>query len=207
MKDSHINYRMIRTGQLVALTLLTITIIVALVAADMKHKETEPKKNPETSAQTEQMTPPQEEAPASPEIIPTVAPVSATEQQSIEQAPNTRYILTAEERRIVEAVVAAESASESFEGQVLVAQCILNSAEARGMRPDEIVLEKNQYATPRYDLAYMVEDAVAAVFDDGFTVTDEPIRFFYAPKYCTSKWHEESLTYVLTEGGHRFFKI
>lgn len=121
--------------------------------------------------------------------------------------PNKRYSLTDEERAIVEAVVAAESASESFEGQVLVAQCILNSAEARDMRPDEIVLEKNQYATPRYDLSYMVVDAVSAVFDDGYTVTDEPIRFFYAPKYCNSAWHENNLTFVLEVGGHRFFKL
>ena len=121
--------------------------------------------------------------------------------------PNKRYSLTDEERAIVEAVVAAESASESFEGQVLVAQCILNSAEARDMRPDEIVLEKNQYATPRYDLRYMVEAAVSAVFDDGYTVTDEPIRFFYAPKYCNSAWHENNLTFVLEVGGHRFFKL
>lgn len=124
-----------------------------------------------------------------------------------EPTPSKRYPLTDEERAIVEAVVAAESASESFEGQVLVAQCILNSAEARDMRPDEIVLEKNQYATPRYDLSYMVVDAVSAVFDDGYTVTDEPIRFFYAPKYCNSAWHENSLTFVLSEGGHKFFKL
>lgn len=121
--------------------------------------------------------------------------------------PSKRYSLTPEERAIVEAVVAAESGYESFEGQVLVAQCILNTAEARGMRPDEVVLEPKQYATPNYDLAYLVVDAVSAVFDDGYTVTDEPVRFFYAPKYCNSAWHENSLTFVLEVGGHRFFKL
>ena len=139
-----------------------------------------------------------------PSTTPTIIELNTNTPES---TPSKRYALTDKERAIVEAVVAAESASESFEGQVLVAQCILNSAEARNMRPDEIVLEKNQYATPRYDLRYMVEDAVSAVFDDGYTVTDEPIRFFYAPKYCNSAWHENSLTFVLEVGGHRFFKL
>lgn len=122
-------------------------------------------------------------------------------------SPSKRYSLTPEERAIVEAVVAAESGYESFEGQVLVAQCILNTAEARGMRPDEVVLEPKQYADPNYELSHLVVDAVSAVFDDGYTVTDEPVRFFYAPKYCNSAWHENSLTFVLEVGGHRFFKL
>lgn len=141
---------------------------------------------------------------AEPSTTPTIIELKT---ETPEPTPEKRYSLTDEERAIVEAVVAAESAIESFEGQVLVAQCILNSAEARNMRPDEIVLEKNQYATPRYELRHMVEAAVSAVFDDGYTVTDEPIRFFYAPKYCYSKWHEESLTFCIEVGGHRFFKL
>lgn len=136
------------------------------------------------------------------------APVSLSEPET----KSVRYKLTATERAIVEAVVAAESASESFNGQCLVAQCVLNTAEARNMRPDEVVMEINsngtrQYAKPNADLAYMVEDAVSAVFDDGYEVTSEPVRFFYAPKYCTSSWHENNLEFVLAEGGHRFFKL
>ena len=116
-----------------------------------------------------------------------------------------RYPMTEQERTIVEAVVAAESKGEDYAGQVLVAQCILNTAEATGKRPDEVVLEPGQYATPDYDSTELVSDAVSAVFDDGYTVTSEPIRFFYAPAYGTSKWHE-SLTFVIEYGGHRFFK-
>lgn len=136
------------------------------------------------------------------------APVSLSEPE----IKNVRYELTATERAIVEAVVAAESASESFDGQCLVAQCVLNTAEARDMRPDEVVMEINsngtrQYAKPNADLSYMVEDAISAVFDDGYEVTSEPVRFFYAPKYCAGSWHENNLEFVLTEGGHRFFKL
>lgn len=115
------------------------------------------------------------------------------------------YPLTLEERSIVERVVMAEAEGEGFDGQRLVAQCILNSALAKGIRPDEVVLEPGQYAEPEDYASEMVMDAVSAVFDDGNFVTDEPIRWFYAPTKCESTWHE-SLEFVLEYGGHRFFK-
>lgn len=100
----------------------------------------------------------------------------------------------------------AEAGGEDFDGQALVAQCILNTSETRDMRPDAVVLEQGQYAKPATEVTGRVKEAVAAVFDDGYAVTEEPIRFFYAPKYCYSTWHEERLEFVLEHGGHRFFK-
>lgn len=117
-----------------------------------------------------------------------------------------RYSLTPEERIIVEAVVAAESQGESFDGQCLIAQCILNTAEATGKRPGVLVYEPGQYATPDYDNHHLVSDAVSAVFDDGYEVTEEPVQYFYAPKRCYSEWHEDDLVFVQELGGHRFFK-
>lgn len=115
------------------------------------------------------------------------------------------YGLTAEERAVVEAVVASESGAEDYIGQLLVAQCVRNTAAATGMRPDEVVLQEGQYAPPSEELRYLVAAAVSAVFDQGLGVTTEPVRYFYAPLYCTSKWHEEALDFVLEHGGHRFF--
>lgn len=126
----------------------------------------------------------------------------------IQDAPKemeVRYKLTTEERYIVERVVMAEAEGEGYDGQRLVAQCILNTAEAQGIRPDEVVLTPGQYAAPAECASEMVMDAVSAVFDRGDMVTDEPIRWFYAPKYVTSQWHE-SKEFVLEYGGHRFFK-
>lgn len=117
-----------------------------------------------------------------------------------------RYELTPEERNTVERVVMAEAGGEDFDGQALVAQCVLNTSEARAMRPGAVVLEAGQYAAPAQEASESVEEAVAAVFDGGYTVTAEPIRFFYAPRYCYSAWHEERLEFVLEHGGHRFFK-
>lgn len=129
--------------------------------------------------------------------------------EPIHEQPYIRYELTDEERAIVERVVTAESLDQHLNGQMAVAQCILNTAEAEGMRPDEVVLQPNQYAPPASPdmVSDSVKQAVSAVFDYGIEVIDEPIRFFYAPKYCSGSWHEANLEYVCTIGGHKFFKI
>lgn len=119
--------------------------------------------------------------------------------------PEVRYALTDAERDIVERVVMAEAGGEGFDGQRLVAQCILNTAEAMDMRPDEVVTAPNQYAAPAEHASEMVMDAVSAVFDNGDMVTDEPIRWFYNDKLVYSEWHE-SKEFVLEHRAHRFFK-
>ena len=121
-----------------------------------------------------------------------------------ETAP--RYEITMEELEIVARVVHAEAAGEGHDGQALVAQCILNTAEATGMRPDQVVLEPKQYAAPAKEASNEVKEAVTAVFLDGYEVTAEPVRYFYAPARCESTWHETALNFVLEHGGHRFFK-
>ena len=88
--------------------------------------------------------------------------------------PAVRYPLTDAERDVVERVVMAEAGGESFEGQMLVAQCILNAAEKRGVEPSEAVVLYS-YTKSRPDPTQRVKDAVAAVFDRGETVVDEPI--------------------------------
>lgn len=118
------------------------------------------------------------------------------------------FPLSPEERMYVEGVVAAEARGETFEGQMAVAQCILNTCLAKGAMPSEVVLEPDQYAFPLAQIYVTdsVKEAVAAVFDRGETVTEEPIRYFYAPAHCESPWHEDTLEYVMTIGGHKFFR-
>lgn len=114
-----------------------------------------------------------------------------------------RYVLSDYERDVVERVVMAEAGGESYEGQMLVAQCILNAAEKTGASPSEAVVVY-QYTSARPDPTQSVRDAVAAVFDDGETVTDEPVMYFYNPARVTSEWHESQI-FVIEVGGHRFF--
>lgn len=135
---------------------------------------------------------------------PPPAPMPEVDVSEMESA-TPRYALTVSERAIVERVVMAEAGGEGYDGQRLVAQCILNTSEAMDLRPDEVVLAPNQYASPAAEASQEVKDAVSAVFDAGDMATDEPIRWFYAPRYVYSAWHENK-AFVLEYGGHRFFK-
>lgn len=114
-----------------------------------------------------------------------------------------RYDLTDAERWEVASVVTAEAAGEPFAGKVAVAQCILQAAEDKGIRPDEVVA--SGYAPTRPDPTEEALEAVQAVFDFGHVATTEPIKYFYAPALVYSEWHETQV-YVLTINGHKFFK-
>jgi spore germination cell wall hydrolase CwlJ-like protein len=125
-------------------------------------------------------------------------------QKTNRSADRPRYNLTEAERDLIERVVMAESGGESYKGQMLVAQCILNACEIDGIRPAEVI-RKYVYAKARPEPSDSVKRAVSAVFDKGETVTDEPIVYFYAPKIVKSEFHESQI-FCVEEGGHRFFK-
>lgn len=132
-----------------------------------------------------------------------VAPGAAPTEEQTEQVHEKRYYLTADERELICEVVMAESGTEPYAGKIAVSQCILNACEQTGKRPADIVTEYG-YTARRVKPSAEVEKAVSAVFDDGETVTDAEILYFYAPELVYSKWHEMQ-TYICTIGGHRFF--
>jgi len=124
-------------------------------------------------------------------------------QKTSRSADRPRYNLTETERDLVERVVMAESGGESYKGQMLVAQCILNACEIDGIRPAKAI-KKYAYAKARPEPSDSVKRAVSAVFDKGETVTDEPIVYFYAPALVRSEFHESQI-FAIEEGGHKFF--
>lgn len=132
-----------------------------------------------------------------------VAPGAAPTEEQTGQVPEKCYYLAADERELICEVVMAESGTEPYAGKIAVSQCILNACEQTGKRPAEIVTEYG-YTARRVKPSAEVEKAVSAVFDDGETVTDANILYFYAPELVYSEWHE-SQTYICTIGGHRFF--
>ena len=106
-------------------------------------------------------------------------------------------------------VVAAESRGEPYEGQVAVAQCILETSEKRMMTPEEVVKMKNRYASPceTQEEKDLVMDSCIDVFIHGEKAFDEPIEYFYSTRGgFVSDWHENNLEYVATIGNHKFFK-
>ena len=122
-------------------------------------------------------------------------------EEAIESGP--RFYLSDYERSELESLVMAESGAESYEGQMGVAQCILNACEKEGKQPSEIAI-MYRYTKHRPAPNESVKEAVRAVFDRGEVITDAKILYFYAPALVYSAWHE-SQTYVLTVGGHKFF--
>lgn len=111
--------------------------------------------------------------------------------------------LSEKERRVVECTVMGEAGAETYAGKMLVAQCIKNACEKDDLKPSEVIV-RYKYSGWNDDPTEETKEAVKAVFDNGETVTEEKILYFYSPKHCRSKWHETQ-KYVLTEGGHRFF--
>lgn len=111
-------------------------------------------------------------------------------------------------------VVAAECRGEPIEGQMAVAQCIRETANATGMTPEEVVKQVNPNGTRQYSVPTSMEnvndnvrEACERVFINGESAVDEPIRYFYSIRNGGySKWHENSLDYVITIGNHKFFK-
>lgn len=113
------------------------------------------------------------------------------------------FYLSDYERRIAECIVMGESGSETYGGQVLVAQCLLNACLKDGLQPSEARI-KYKYSGWKDNPTDSVKNAVSAVFDDGYKIVKEPILYFYAPKYCKGSWHETQ-DFVIELGGHRFF--
>ncbi len=112
-------------------------------------------------------------------------------------------------------VVAAESRGEPYEGQLAVAQCIAETAKRSLLNPEEVVKQVNKNGTRQYAqpieasaVTQSVRDACLDVFVYGYCATDEPIQYFYSTKNgFYSKWHENSLEFVVQIGNHKFFKV
>lgn len=135
-------------------------------------------------------------------------PVDSMEWQTVSQLadpePVVFFTLTPEQRTLIEEVVSAESRGEPYDGQVAVAQCILNACMKDGITPEQ-VLKEYRYTTARAEATDSVKEAVAAVFDRGEGITEEPIIYFYNPALVDSEFHE-SQTFVIEIANHRFFK-
>ena len=122
-------------------------------------------------------------------------------EQAIYELPNKRYPLTDEEFYLVCGIVMAEAEGEPYEGKMAVAQCILNNCERDNARPADVAWK---FSDPEDTWTDDVWLAVTAVFNEGQTITDEQILWFYAPAYGVSEWHERQ-RFVMEIGGHKFF--
>lgn len=130
-------------------------------------------------------------------------PQTSTTKKTSTDATAAAFYLSDEERRVVECIVMGEAGGEPYEGQILVAQCILNACKKDGLKPSQVRREY-KYSGWNSNPSKSVKNAVSAVFDDGYKATNEYILYFYAPKYAKGRWHETQ-KFVCEVGGHRFF--
>lgn len=138
-------------------------------------------------------------------VIGTATPAKAEEATPLVEASEGYYPLKQWERSLVERTVYSEAGNQTFVGQMAVAQCILDACEKENSNP-LYCLSKYGYANarPYCEVTESVKDAVTAVFENGYRVTDENILWFYNPSMCASEWHE-SQQFVIELGDHRFF--
>lgn len=122
------------------------------------------------------------------------------------------YPITEDDRYVIECIVAGEAKGEFIESKMAVAQCLLNAMVKDGLSASD-VRKKYQYSgwddelqNSNPDCWAKVCEAVNRVFDDGEFVSENPILYFYAPKWVYSSWHE-SLNHAVTVGGHKFFYL
>ena len=100
------------------------------------------------------------------------------------------FHLTAEERELVERVVAAEARGEEIECQMAVAQTILDRATSREQSITEVCTAPYQFASPHQgEVSEKTQDAVRFVFDDGAKVFDK-VTHFYATWIDPPYWTE-----------------
>jgi len=117
--------------------------------------------------------------------------------------PEVRYPLTDYERSIIEKAIMGEARGEPYEGQMMIAQCILDGAERNNL---DIATSMGKYQIYSINMTATdsVREAVAAVFDRGERVTEEKADLWYAYNTIYSGWHE-SQQYICTIGNHKFF--
>lgn len=137
-----------------------------------------------------------------PEIEPTIVE-ETSDPVPVEETYVPYFNLTDSERHVVESIVMGESGNQSYEGQLAVAECLLNACILDGIQPSEARV-KYQYSGWNENPSDSVVNAVSQVFDDGYRIFDEQVLWFYNPDICSSSFHE-SQTLVGEIGDHRFF--
>ena len=115
------------------------------------------------------------------------------------------FHLTAEERELVERVVAAEARGEKIEVQMAVAQTIMDRCTSRGQTVTEVCTAPYQFAEPyQGEVSEKTQDAVFLVFDNGAKVFDN-VTHFYAHKLIDPPYWTENKEFKGEIGGVRFY--
>lgn len=126
------------------------------------------------------------------------------EDDSVVVTGDSGYVLDDSERIAVECAVMCEAGGEGVEGQMMVAQSILDGSLRNGFNVYQTISSYQIHSTSYSNVTDEVRESVSRVFDDGERITEEKADLWYAPALVESSWHEEQ-QYIITVGSHRFF--
>lgn len=132
--------------------------------------------------------------------------VSDVAEEPIEE-PDPFFYISDDERYTIACIIAGEAYNSDMDLKTAVAQTIYIAMKIEGCRLNGVISRYDGYRDRSVveDRVWQeCQEAIAQIFDRGEMAVNEPIEFFYNPAYCDSAWHE-SLTYVTTIGGCRFF--
>ena len=115
------------------------------------------------------------------------------------------FALAAEERELLERVVAAEARGEEIECQMAVAKTILDRAVSREQSITKVCTAPYQFADPYMgEISEKTQDAVRFVFDDGAKVFDK-VTHFYASHLIDPPYWTESKEFKGEINGVSFY--
>lgn len=123
--------------------------------------------------------------------------------------PDPRYTgytiyLPPDQRDLLERLVTGE-AGGSYEGSLLVAQCIRDAIVCDGYKSISEIRKSLKYSGSIYrGITEHAKQAVADIFDKGINAVQHRIYYFYAPALVYSSWHETQ-KFILEKNGHRYF--
>lgn len=138
------------------------------------------------------------------ETLPPPTPVEIpTDVEEVIEEPY--WPLTDEERDLIERVVSAEARGQSIEGQMAVAQVIMDRCTTRNQSVTRVCTAKAQFAKPyQGEVSDKTKDAVSFVFDKGEKVFDK-VTHFYAWKQIPAPYWTEDKDFVGGIDDHRFY--
>lgn len=117
------------------------------------------------------------------------------------------YVLTDDERELIEKVVAAEARGESIECMMAVAQVIRDRCITREQSVIEVLTAPNQFGAP-YEgkITDRIKDAVSFTFDEGHSTFEYPATHFYASHLIEAPDWTESMEYLGEIDGVSFYR-
>lgn len=117
------------------------------------------------------------------------------------------YVISDEERELIEKVVAAEARGESIECMMAVAQTIRDRCITREQSVTEVLTAPNQFAKP-YEgkITDRIKDAVAFTFDEGHSTFEYPATHFYASHLIDPPDWTESMEFLGEIDGVSFYR-